>query len=127
MTILQKPIMGLNHLKCYYYDHTMHNTAIIGHVLDLPHVEGITATADQVATYLDSHGAVIIDRFIEPERMDQLSQDLQTVSGCFYGTDGSFVGAHTVRNAGKPLGESKIAQEFVVDSSSNSTSVRTMV
>jgi ectoine hydroxylase-related dioxygenase (phytanoyl-CoA dioxygenase family) len=82
--------------------------------LDLPHVEGITATADQVATYLDSHGAVIIDRFIEPERMDQLSQDLQTVSGCFYGTDGSFVGAHTVRNAGKPLGESKIAQELAL-------------
>jgi ectoine hydroxylase-related dioxygenase (phytanoyl-CoA dioxygenase family) len=92
----------------------MSNAAIKGHVLDLPHIEGITATADQVSSYLDSHGAVVIDDLVDEVRMDQLSQDLQAVSGCFYGADGSFAGAHTVRNAGKPLGESKIAQELAL-------------
>jgi ectoine hydroxylase-related dioxygenase (phytanoyl-CoA dioxygenase family) len=92
----------------------MPNTAIIGPVLDLPYVEGVTATADQVAAYLDSHGTVVIDRLVDAGRMDQLSQDLHTVSGCFYGANGSFAGAHTLRNAGKPLGESKIAQELAL-------------
>jgi ectoine hydroxylase-related dioxygenase (phytanoyl-CoA dioxygenase family) len=92
----------------------MTNTSVIGPVFDLPHVQGVTATADEVANYLDTHGVVVIDRLVDAVRMDQLSQDLRTVTGCFYGAEGSFAGAHTVRNAGKPLGESKIAQELAL-------------
>ncbi|KAG7361999.1 phytanoyl-CoA dioxygenase [Nitzschia inconspicua] len=92
----------------------MSKSSIKGPVLDLPHVEGATATADEVATYLDTHGVVVIDNLMDVTSMDQLSKDLRATSGCFYGAEGSFAGAHTVRNAGKPLGESKVAQELAL-------------
>jgi ectoine hydroxylase-related dioxygenase (phytanoyl-CoA dioxygenase family) len=87
---------------------------IKGPVLDLPHVQGDVATAEQVAEFLDSHGALVIDNLVDTAVMDQLSRDLRAASGCFYGAEGSFAGAHTVRNAGKPLGESTIAQELAL-------------
>lgn len=87
---------------------------IKGPVLDLPHVEGRKASAAQVATLLETHGAVVVDDLVPTTTMDELSKDLQAASGCFYGAEGSFAGAHTIRNAGKPLGESKIAQELAL-------------
>jgi len=46
--------------------------------------------------------------------MDHLCPDLAVCSGKFQGTPGSFAGAHTTRNAGKPLGESCVAQKLAM-------------
>jgi len=50
--------------------------------------------------------------------MDKLVAELQEATmkggGTFYGEVGSFAGHNTVRNAGKPLGEAKAAQELAV-------------
>lgn len=80
--------------------------------MDLPRLEGATASASDVATLLQSHGAVVIDNLVDPTEMDQLRSDMNHCDGVFYGAPGSFAGAHSARNAGKPLGESRVARDL---------------
>lgn len=80
--------------------------------MGLPRLDGKTTTADDVARQLEEYGVVVIEGLVDSEAMETLRQDLDNVGGKFFGKPGSFAGSNTVRNAGKPLGESKVAQKL---------------
>ena len=80
--------------------------------MELPRLDGKTASAADVAALLESHGAVVIDDLLDPAAVDRLRSDLDRRDGVFYGAPGSFAGAHSTRNAGKPLGESAVARDL---------------
>lgn len=74
----------------------------------LPRVAGKKASAADEDALLESHGAVVIDDLLDSVVVDRLRSDLHHRDGIFYGAPGSFAGAHSTRNAGKPLGESEV-------------------
>ena len=80
--------------------------------MELPRLDGKTASAADVAALLASHGAVVIDDLLDPTAVDRLRSELDRRDGVFYGAPGSFAGAHSTRNAGKPLGESVVARDL---------------
>lgn len=90
--------------------------------LDLPRLDGTKTTRpDVVAEALRTHGAVIVEHLVPPTvdssddtdlSMDQLRDDLDACDGWYQGQPGSFAGPYTSRNAGKPLGESRVAQRL---------------
>ena len=67
-----------------------------------------------MARALQSRGVVVIEKLIPEALMDRMVEELASAKGAFHGAVGSFAGHHTLRNACKPLGESKIAQELAV-------------
>lgn len=69
---------------------------------------------EELGRALRQNGVVVLERLVPPEKMDMLLKELETASGVFHGAVGSFAGHHTLRNAAKPLGESKMAQELAV-------------
>ena len=95
----------------------------------IPRVDASSLTTDGVDTdmiaaeatrLLQIYGAVVIENLVPDSVMDQLASQLDTVAkndngrGIIYGTQGSFAGAQTTRNAAKCLGESRVAQELAV-------------
>lgn len=82
-----------------------------GPVSALPRLPA-AATAAEVAAAIARDGAVVIERLVPTDTMDRLVSQLSAAEGTFYGAVGSFAGHHSVRNAGKPLGESAIAREL---------------
>ena len=72
------------------------------------------STAEELGCALRQNGVVVVEGLVAPEKMDALLKELETAKGVFHGAVGSFAGHHTLRNAAKPLGESKVAQELAV-------------
>ena len=82
----------------------------------LKHIPRFPATsrADELAQALRESGVVVIENVVTSEKMDTMLAELASSEGVFHGAKGSFAGHHTLRNAAKPLGESKVAQELAV-------------
>lgn len=78
----------------------------------LPRLNRAEASGQRVAALIREHGCVVVESLVERERMVKLASDLALVRGTFSGEKSSFAGAHTIRNAAKPLGESVVAQEL---------------
>eukprot|EP00633_Aureoumbra_lagunensis_P008413 CAMPEP_0197319464 /NCGR_PEP_ID=MMETSP0891-20130614/54968_1 /TAXON_ID=44058 ORGANISM="Aureoumbra lagunensis, Strain CCMP1510" /NCGR_SAMPLE_ID=MMETSP0891 /ASSEMBLY_ACC=CAM_ASM_000534 /LENGTH=363 /DNA_ID=CAMNT_0042810401 /DNA_START=141 /DNA_END=1232 /DNA_ORIENTATION=+ len=88
-----------------------------GVINELPRLTARIAKKDpeQMRILLLAHGALVVENVVSDEIMDKLSQDLERdPSGTFFGRKGSFAGEHSTRNAGKPLGESEVAQALAV-------------
>ena len=82
-------------------------------VLEIPRLSA-DASPDEVAQALRARGVVVIERLIPEALMDSMLEELAFVKGVFHGAVGSFAGHQTLRNACKPLGESKVAQQLAV-------------
>lgn len=88
------------------------STGSVTSKLDLPRLDGLTTSPKEVAKALLTHGCVVVENLVDPSIMKQLQKDLNHSDGVFHGDKGSFAGEATTRNAGKPLGESKLAQDL---------------
>ena len=82
-------------------------------VLDIPRLDA-TASPEDVARAVMARGVVVIERLIPDALMDSMVEELASAQGKFHGAVDSFAGHHTLRNACKPLGESKVAQELAL-------------
>lgn len=69
---------------------------------------------EDLAEALRQSGVVVVEDVVPSDKTDALLDELSSARGVFHGKVGSFGGHHTLRNAAKPLGESKVAQELAV-------------
>ncbi|KAJ8608508.1 hypothetical protein CTAYLR_005716 [Chrysophaeum taylorii] len=81
----------------------------------IPRVVASATRPELVASIVREFGAVVVEGAADEAAMDALSVDLRERNGTFFGAKGSFAGADTTRNAGKPLAESTVAQRLAVD------------
>lgn len=86
-------------------------------ILDIPRVDA-SQWSDwaAVASLLESHGAVVLEKAARQEAMEQLASELEADrSATFRGEEGSFAGQDITRNSAKPLGESEWARRLAAD------------
>ena len=108
------PAAGLASLASLYFL-VLRRRRTASKVLGIPTLPA-SATPDDVADALRARGVVVIEKLVPEALMDCMVEELASAQGVFRGAVGSFGGHHTLRNACKPLGESKVAQELAVQS-----------
>lgn len=90
----------------------------------LPRIDASASYAndiiDAATAQLRKYGAVVLENLVAPELMDTFVHDLLSdESAFFHGMPGSFAGQDTFRSAGRPLGQSKVAQDLAVHNVTN--------
>lgn len=109
-------------------DYPSSSCVLVEDETSIPRVNGIALSKRDNATssnagiiiqeatrLLKVYGAVVIENLVHPEGMDQLNADLAQQEGQFFGSQNSFAGSQTSRNAAKCLGESKMAQDLAIN------------